>query len=230
MSTARSHEPKPARKRGVVVAIDGPAGAGKSTLAQKLATAMGLPFVSTGQMYRAVALLALEERVDPGDAEGLAALASRLRFDLERSSVPAALSIDGRLPPEVLASPRVEAIVSRVASHPAVRAVLRARQRELGASGAVMEGRDIGSVVFPDADVKVLLMASPEVRSARREGQRARDRQVGDAVRTRDTLDARTTPMDPAPGALMLDSSRLSADEAFGEVLRLVRERLGEVS
>jgi cytidylate kinase len=212
-------------KTGIVVAIDGPAGAGKTTLARRLAEALGLPFVSTGLMYRALAELALQKGIDPEDGPALAPLASTIAFSLGGGPVTELL-IDGRQPDPSLTSSGVEALVSRVARHPEVRAVLRAAQRRLGAAGGVMEGRDIGTAVFPDADVKIFLSALPAVRAGRREEERGGGKEVADAVAARDSLDARTNPLVPAGDAHVLDTTVLSRDEAFEEALGVVLDAL----
>ena len=214
-------------ERGVVVAIDGPAGAGKSTLGRRLARELGLPHVNTGLMYRAVAALAIERSVDPDDEEALASIALALSYSLAGLDPPE-LVIRGGPPASSLHTPEVEAIVSEVARHPAVRAVMREAQRALGLSGSVMEGRDIGTVVFPDATVKIFLVARPDVRVHRRELERegARDRTNGlaAALDRRDILDGRTNPLVPAPDAHRIDTTALGPDEVLAESLRIVRE------
>lgn len=203
--------------RAFVVAIDGPAGVGKSTLASALSEWLGLPYLNTGLMYRAVARRSLDARIDPGDGEALARVASEIAFELGPASPggPPSLLIDHRPPAPELVSSEVEAVVSAVASHPEVRSVLRRRQRALAAGGAVVEGRDIGSVVVPDADVKVFLRAPANVRVDRRSRERPGEADVAGAVRSRDTQDARTNPFTPAPDAVVIDTSELSAQEVL---------------
>ncbi|MGH2997638.1 MAG: (d)CMP kinase [Gaiellaceae bacterium] len=214
-------------KRGVVVAIDGPAGAGKSTLARALAQELGLPYINTGLMYRSVAASALRAGADPADAGALAALARELRFSLGEGGPPA-LRIDGGPDADELTSADVESVVSLVARHAEVRAVLRAEQRRLGAGGSVMEGRDIGTVVFPDADVKLFLRAEPDERAARRQTERgSEDPALAQALERRDALDARTNPLVPAEDARLVDTTGRGPDEVLEEVLGLVRTATG---
>lgn len=213
--------------RGPIVAIDGPAGVGKSTLARRLAEALDLPYLNTGLMYRAVALEAIRADVDPDDGAGLGSLSRSLTFDLDRTVRPPELSIDGALAGPELTSPDVESTVSRVARHPEVRAVLRAEQRRLAAGGGVVEGRDIGTMVAPDADVKIFLEAGERERITRRRNERP-GHDVGPALSARDALDATTNPPEPAEGAVTIDTSRMDADAVFETATSLVRERLEE--
>jgi cytidylate kinase len=215
-------------KRGVVIAIDGPAGAGKSTLAGSLARELDLPYINTGLMYRSVAAAALSGGIDPQDAAALAKLARGLRFSIAGGEQPS-LRIEGGPPQKALTSAEVEEVVSMVARHPEVRSVLRAEQRRLGAEGSVMEGRDIGTVVFPDADVKLFLRAEPDERVSRRQSERgSRDPALAEALEQRDVLDARTNPLVPAHDAYPLDTTGRTRHEVLLEALRLVaraRER-----
>lgn len=212
---------------GPVVAIDGPAGSGKSTLARRLALALGLPYLNTGTTYRAVARAALRRSIEPTDGEALADLVGELSFEIDRHAAPPSLLVDGVPPAEELRTPEVESIVSVVSRHPELRAALHEVQRDLGSEGAVVEGRDIGTVVFPEADVKVFLHADPGERAARREEELG-DPELAAAVAKRDALDARVSPFVPAADAIVVDSSGRSSDETFEDVLVLVRERLGE--
>jgi cytidylate kinase len=210
---------------GPIVAIDGPAGSGKSTLAKRLALALDLPHVNTGTTYRAVAREALRRGADPADGTALEEIARSLRFTIEEPAPPRRVFVNGAPPGDELRTPEVEGIVSEVSRHPEVRAALREVQRRLGEDGAVMEGRDIGTVVYPEAEVKMFLHADPEERAARRQAELGEE-ELTRAVAHRDALDARTNPFVPAPDALVVDTSGRSADEIFEEVLALVRERL----
>ncbi len=217
------------RRSAPVVAIDGPAGSGKSTLARRLAEALGLPYVNTGLMYRALTLEALGAGVDPGDGPALAGLMARLRFALTSSTRPPSLVIDGEPPLPELTGPEVERTVSEVSRHPEVRALMREAQRGLGEGGAVMEGRDIGTVIFPDADVRIFLAASEEARAARRaeerEGEEAPS-EVAEDLATRNARDARVNPFVPAEGAVLIDTTDKDADRVFEEAMAAVRAKL----
>lgn len=213
-----------------VVAIDGAAGSGKSTLARLLAGTLGLPYVNTGSMYRALTLAARRAVVDVEDVDGLAQLMGTLQFTLSPPpwGEPRELWIDGAPPSEELESADVERHVSAVAKHPEVRAVMRAAQRALGEDGAVMEGRDIGSAVFPDAPVKMFLVAAPQERTGRRVEERG-EAEVAGALLERDRRDARVNPFVPAEDAVVIDTSDLDVDGTFRAALAVVIERAPEL-
>lgn len=214
-----------------VVAIDGPAGSGKSTVARGVAAALGVPTLDTGAMYRSVTLAAMDAGVALDDAAAVAAVA--VAADLELGD--GVVRLDGRDVAGAIRSPEVTAAVSTVAAHPAVREVLVRRQRDWVArhAGGVVEGRDIGTVVLPDAPVKVFLTAPEEVRAARRQrdeaaADRAADvRDVQSAIDTRDRADATLgralRPEDAAPDALVIDTSSLSAEEVVAEIVARAR-------
>jgi len=209
----------------VRVAIDGPAGSGKSTLARGLARRLDLPYVNTGLMYRALTRRALDEGTDLKDENALVALAGTLEVDLDLTLEPPELRIDGRAPGKELATPEVEASVSLVSSHPGVRAVMVERQRAIGADGDVMEGRDIGRVVLPDATVKIYLDAGAAERAGRRSIERG-GVEMTEALQRRDQLDAKTNPFVPAEDAIRLDTSGLTAEETLAEALAIVTDRI----
>ena len=207
----------------MVVAIDGPAGAGKSTVARALAERLGFRYLDTGAMYRALTWLAMQRRLDLGDAEGLAQLAREqpvLFSDDDR------VWIGGTDVTSSIRSDRVDRMVPVVARHPAVRDVMRDRQRQLGREGnVVMEGRDIGTVVAPDAEVKVYLVADREVRARRRLADRpgiGADALATD-MRKRDAKDAER--MQPAPDAVEIDTTSLEVGDVVDRIESLVRER-----
>ena len=212
-----------------VVAIDGAAGSGKSTLARALARELGLDYLNTGLMYRALAALAARRGVEPGDAARLMDLMPGLRFRLAGVD-PRELEVEG-FDEAALLDVEVERTVSEVASHPGVRTWMRDRQRALGAAGAVVEGRDIGSVVFPHAAVKLLLVADPDARGRRRAEERApRDADVAEELLERDARDHRTVPLDrPPDGAVVLDTGRLDVEDTILAAMDIIRDRAPEL-
>jgi cytidylate kinase len=214
-------------RRRILVAIDGAAGSGKSTLAELLARDLGLPYVNTGLMYRALAAAAARASVDSGEPEALLDLARGLRF-VVRGGARGRLEVEG-YSAEELTSRTVESTVSAVARHPAVRRWMRDAQRALGADGAVMEGRDIGTVVFPDADVKLFLRADANARAQRRALERdGGEGDVGQAMHRRDERDARTTPLEPASDAVVIDTGDLDIEGTLAVARAIVEERVGK--
>lgn len=213
-----------------VIAIDGAAGSGKSTLARGLAEALGLPYVNTGIMYRALTLTALDAGVDPDDGAALASLMTRLRFSLS-NDVPPEIEVEGSAPSAALQGDRVEGEVSHVARHPEVRALMRDGQRALGLPGAVVEGRDIGSVVFQDAPVKLFLIARPVTRGERRAEQRGAGdpEEVERALLRRDSKDAKVNPFEPAADAIVLDTSDRTVDDTLRDAIAIVHDRMPEL-
>ena len=201
----------PTRETGThpVVAIDGPAGSGKSTLSRALAARLGIERLDTGAMYRSVAWAALRDQIDPSDLEAVAGVAQNLTIEVGDRVVA-----DGT---DITEAIRVSAAVSAVAANPAVRAVMVERQRSWVAlrGGGVVEGRDIASVVLPDADLKLYLTASPEVRAARRSEEGA------EAVARRDRLDSTraASPLEVANGARVIDTGSNSVEQIVEEVL-----------
>ena len=211
-----------------LIAIDGAAGSGKSTLGRGLALALGLPYVNTGSMYRALTLAALEAGVGLDDEVALADLMRTLRFTL--SGGPASeLLIEGSPPFPALMGADVDAAVSIVARHPQIRALMRDEQRRLGGGGAVMEGRDIASAVFPQAPLKIYLVADPAVRAERRSAELEAPR-VAEALRARDEIDAGVNPFAPQPDAVVIDTTSLDVEATLATALREARERMPEVA
>jgi cytidylate kinase len=206
-----------------VIAVDGAAGSGKSTLSRSLAAALDLPYINTGLMYRALAAAAIREGVSTDDESGLLGLLDGLRFTLSDTH-PRELMVEG-YPAPALTTAEVESTVSAAARHPRVRAWMRDRQREIGATGAVMEGRDIASVVFPDAAVKLFLRAAEPSRSTRRASERGDSdpSAVAEALRERDRRDARTNVLEPAPGSIVLDTDALDVGGTLEAALQIVR-------
>jgi cytidylate kinase len=216
----------------LLVAIDGPAGAGKSTCARKLAERLRYRFLDTGALDRAVTLAALRAGLDPAAGEPVAEIARRARIDLVGEGPGGKVLLDGEDVSGEIRGPAVTNAVPTVAAHAAVRRAILPHQREFARDGGVVaEGRDIGTVVFPDALVKFFLDADERVRAERRATERgeADVARVEREIRTRDESDTRRAeaPLKAAPDAVRIDSTGLSIDEVVDRMEREVRARLG---
>jgi cytidylate kinase len=217
--------------RRVVVAIDGPAGAGKSTIAKRIAGRLGFTYIDTGAMYRAVALWAVRQGVDPADMHRMEQLA--LASDIELS--PGRIRLNGEDVTEAIRTPDVSNGASKVAVIPGVRRAMVAKQRAIGErTSVVMEGRDIGTVVFPNADVKIYLDANPSERVRRRlkdvraQGDGISESALAEQMKERDQRDSTRAdaPLSQAPDAIYFDSTALSIEEVEDAILKIVRERV----
>jgi cytidylate kinase len=218
-----------------VIAIDGPAGAGKSTVASRLAQRLGFVLVDTGALYRGVALAAREAGVDWTDAPALGVLTAQLELELQPvADGPTRLIIDGKDRSEAIRTPEISLGASEVSKHPSVREGLLALQRQLGsAGGVVLEGRDIGTVVFPDAELKVFLTADPQSRATRRVSDLAERGIMADFGQTlaeislRDARDSTRSvaPLRAAPDAVTLDTTHLDVDSVVEQLAELARSK-----
>lgn len=204
-----------------IVAIDGPAGSGKSTVARRLADRLGLEYLDTGAMYRSVTFAVLSHGVDPDDRSKVAALAREISIDVQADGT---VTVDGIDATTEIRGPEVTRAVSVIADNQDVRSELVSRQREWTRrrGGGVLEGRDIGSVVFPDADLKIFLTADPEVRAARR-AKEVTDLdydQVAADIARRDTFDSQRAndPLRQVDGAMIVDTTGLTIDEVVEQL------------
>ena len=212
--------------KGILVTIDGPAGSGKSSVARHVAARLGVVNLNTGAAYRAAALVALREGADLSDGPKIAGLARRIGLDPEGASID-----DRRVPDPDLRTPEVAAAASKVSANPELREVLLPVQRAAAnqareGGGAVVEGRDIGTVVLPDAELKVFLSADPEERARRRARQTGREGEldrIREAISRRDRQDSEreASPLKPAPDAVVLDTTALDLEEVVSRVLEL---------
>ena len=211
----------------LIVAIDGPAGAGKSTIARSLAERLGIAYVDTGAMYRAIALWALEADIDLDDPFRLEQLAKQAR--IEFMAPDNKVLLNGEDVTLKIREPRVTDAASKVAAVPGVRRAMRDEQRRIGANQSlVMEGRDIGTVVFPEARVKIYLDAAPEARAGRRAQEFGGEvEEIAREITERDTRDRTRTeaPLTQAPDAEYLDSTALTPIEVEEAILKIVREK-----
>jgi CMP/dCMP kinase len=218
----------------MIIAIDGPSGAGKSTLGRMLARALHLLYIDTGSMYRAVALAVMESSISASDDVAVGSLAGRVAIDLAGDPDSLRVTLEGRDITEQIRSEEVTSLSSIISAIPAVRRAMVARQRELGQRGAVLNGRDIGTVVFPDADVKFFLTAVPQARAERRFVEdRAQDPNLSfeetfaDMIE-RDTRDAtrQDSPLKAAKDSIIVDSTGLSIAEVFEQMMSAVQQKV----
>ena len=224
----------------MIVAIDGPAGSGKSTVAHAIAERCGLTYLDTGAMYRSVTLACLRDGVDLDDAEAVAQVARRIRIEFGTGDSGQTVFLDGQDVTKDIRTPEVDRNVSVVSAVPAVREAMVVLQRAVGEQGDVVaEGRDIGTVVYPNAEVKVFLTADAEARAHRRAVQRegkdaatdaaatadaAEEKAILEDIKRRDKLDSsrETAPLKPAEDAHHIDSSSMGVDEVVAAIVRLM--------
>jgi cytidylate kinase len=225
----------PKVKPNLIIAIDGPSGAGKSTLGRMLARALNLLYIDTGSMYRAVALAVMESSVNANDEVAVGSLASRVNIDLRGDPESLRVFLEGRDVTDQIRSDEVTDLSSIISTIPEVRRAMVARQRELGRRGAVLNGRDIGTVVFPDADVKFFLTASANERAERRfKEEQEQDSSVtleetfADMIE-RDRRDSTRmdSPLKAADDAILIDSSGLTIDQVFQKMMAAIKEKTG---
>lgn len=215
----------------MIIAIDGPSASGKSTLGRMLARALKLLYIDTGSMYRAVALATIEAQLDPRDKDAVTALANELEIDLEGDPESLSVLLNGRDVTNQIRTEKVTEMSSVVSTIPGVRHAMVQRQRELSKRGAVLNGRDIGTVVFPDADIKFFLTAGPEARAERRykEDQLTAASSATFAetladINERDRRDSTRadSPLRVADDAIVIDSTGKSIDEVYEEMMQKI--------
>jgi cytidylate kinase len=211
-----------------VIAIDGPAGAGKSTVAKLVAEATGLPYLDTGAMYRCIALQTLRDKVDPTAPLVVGSIAENVAISVEGICS----SLNGEDVSDLIRTPEIASIVSVIAAHTPVRTAMRHQQQRWISShgGGVVEGRDIGTVVFPEAEVKIFLTASPEERATRRVGQSGGDiASVAANIAERDRIDSGRTdsPLRPADDAVVVDSTGLNISEVVSIIVDHFQQKVG---
>jgi CMP/dCMP kinase len=219
----------------VNIAIDGPAGAGKSTLSKMLAARLGYIYADTGALYRAIGLFALRNGIDPSDADGVSALLCKTVIEIKFKDGSQHVYQSGEDVNALIRSPEVSMAASQVSAIPKVRAFLLGLQKDLAAkNNVVMDGRDIGTVVLPDAKIKIFLTASPEDRARRRydemiaRGDTADYNKVLDDIKKRDAADSgrETAPLKPAEDSILVDTSGFELDKSLELLISIVKEHL----
>jgi cytidylate kinase len=222
-------------KRDLIIAIDGPSGAGKSTLGRMLARTLNLLYIDTGSMYRAVALAVMESSISSNDDIAVGSLASRVDIDLEGDPDSLKVTLEGRDVTDEIRSEEVTHMSSLISTIPEVRRAMVKRQRELGQRGAVLNGRDIGTVVFPDADVKFFLTAVPDERAQRRfDEEREQETNVSFEATFADMIERdrrdstrADSPLKIAEDAIVVDSTGLSIDQVFEKMMAAIETKGG---
>jgi cytidylate kinase len=222
-------------KRNLIIAIDGPSGAGKSTLGRMLARTLNLLYIDTGSMYRAVALAVMESSISSNDDIAVGSLSSRVDIDLEGDPDSLKVTLEGRDVTDEIRSEEVTHMSSLISTIPEVRRAMVKRQRELGRRGAVLNGRDIGTVVFPDADVKFFLTAVPDERAQRRfDEEREQDANVSFEATFADMIERdrrdstrADSPLKIAEDAIVVDSTGLSIDQVFEKMMAAIETKSG---
>lgn len=220
------------RKNGLVISIDGTAGTGKSSVGKAVAQKLGYGFLSTGELYRALAYKVFEAQIAPEDGVAVLGLAKRLAFTFERQpDAVLKMYVDGEYLGAKLHLEETGNVASKVSTHKEARAVLTEKMRQAGADGGIiMEGRDIGTVVFPDADVKIYMTASPEERAKRRvkqlreNGENPDYEHILELIKERDYRDSHraASPLKPAEGAILVDTSALTLEQVIALVLEKI--------
>jgi len=218
----------------LIIAIDGPAGSGKSTVAKELSKKLGFTYIDTGAMYRAVAYKVKQEGVNPENPEEVIRVLKEIEIKLLPSDSGTKVILNGEDISDKIRTEEIGKIASKIARHSKVRKILVQKQREMGekAGNAVIEGRDTGTVIFPDADIKIFMTASPEIRAKRRwkelrsRGIKIEFDQILKEVKERDYLDQtrEDSPLKPAEDAVVIDTSDKSIDQVINQILELIKK------
>ncbi len=222
----------------ITIAIDGPAASGKSTTARRVARELGYTYIDTGAMYRAVTLKAVRKGIPVEDRRGVAGVAQEIQIEFGKNNDRTVIFVDGEDVSEEIRTPEIDREISPVAANPEVREILVKKQQEMGRQGGVvLDGRDIGTVVFPHAELKIFMLASVEERASRRKKELEqkgipvdRDKVIAD-IRRRDAADMKRShgPLKKAPDAVEIDTTRLTIEDQVQRILALAEERINHL-